>query len=183
MSSSTETVATEFRQPLTNRIVMFLRDIGLPVLPHSIEEETVLPGILVREGALLVDEAKLLYPGDLLHEAGHLAVLRPHERAAIDNRFADELGNEITAIAWSYAALLHLKLKPAVVFHAAGYQGASKAFIENFANERYVGVPLLQYYGLTHEVKQAREQGVAPFPHMIRWLRDRQVRPPSSNEL
>ena len=46
------------------------------------------------------------------------------------------------AIAWSYAAAVHLGLDPAVVFHEAGYRGGSGSLIENFAQERYIGVPI-----------------------------------------
>lgn len=63
-----------FKNPLTQKIADFLNEIGLAVRAASLDEETFLPGILIRKGEILVDEEKLLYPGDLLHEAGHLAI-------------------------------------------------------------------------------------------------------------
>jgi hypothetical protein len=77
----------------------------------------------------------------------------------------------MATLAWSYAALKHLELEPAIVFHPHGYKGGSAALIENFSAGRTIGVPLLQYYGLTVEAKFAAERGVEPFPHMLRWLR------------
>ena len=59
-------------------IVAFLEEIGLPVRFRDLDEAGFLPGITVEAGGLNVDREKLLYPGDLLHEAGHLAVLPPN---------------------------------------------------------------------------------------------------------
>lgn len=109
-------------------------------------------------------------PGDLLHEAGHLAVIPPEKRKRVQGNMGKDRGEEMTAIAWSYAASVHLALGPSVVFHDGGYRGWSKAFIENFTNGRYVGVPMLQWIGLTADNKRAKEMGVEPYPHMIKWL-------------
>jgi hypothetical protein len=43
--------------------------------------------------------------------------------------------------------------------------------ISNFAAGRFVGTPLLQWYGMTFEPRLAQEQGVEPFPFMLKWLR------------
>ena len=75
-----------------------------------------MPGIDIRQGTILVDEARLAHPGDLLHEAGHLAVADPAERGGA--RLSPSDGDEMAAIAWSWAALKHLDLDPAIVFHA-----------------------------------------------------------------
>ena len=49
-------------------------------------------------GALLVDEERLLYPGDVLHEAGHIPVASPQERSR--ETLKPRGGGEIAAIAW-----------------------------------------------------------------------------------
>jgi hypothetical protein len=36
-------------------------------------------------------------------------------------------GEEMAAIAWSYAACVHLGLEPTVVFHSDGYKGGSES--------------------------------------------------------
>ncbi len=131
-----------------------------------------MPGIWIERGELVIDEARLLYPGDLLHEAGHLAVLRPAARAAASGSVSESGGEEMAAIGWSYAAALHLELDPEVVFHADGYRSESAALLENFHEGRYLGVPLLQWMGLTADPKRAQTLGVAPYPHMLRWLRE-----------
>jgi len=57
------------------------------------------------------------------------------------------------------------------VFHAAGYRGGAESLIENFEGGRYIGVPLLQAYGMTIEPRRAKPDGPPPYPHMLRWLR------------
>jgi hypothetical protein len=158
-----------FANPLTNQLADFIRSIGIEITAARLPEPTFLPGIDVRNGVMVVDEAHLAHPGDLLHEAGHLAVTDPAERQAPKLTPSD--GDEMATIAWSFAAATHLGLDPAIVFHPYGYRGASQAYIENFTAGRTFGQPLLQYYGMTFEPRQAAENGVAPFPHMLRWLR------------
>lgn len=134
----------------------------MPFRCEKIHEQTFLPGIEVRHGVLTFDPERLLYPGDLLHEAGHLAVLSGSERAIAHGLVGDDAGREMAAIAWSWAAALELGLAPSAVFHPAGYKGGSNSIIENFTGGHYFGVPMLEYYGLT---------GRGEFPVMRRWLR------------
>ena len=163
-----------FREPITNMIVEFLTQIGMLVQAASIQGETILPGITISQGVLLVDESTLKYPGDLLHEAGHLAVMSPARRRQCDADVGQKAAEEISAIAWSFAAAIHLQLEPAVVFHQDGYRDGSASLIENFSQGRYVGVPMLQWLGMTFDEANAAQHGVAPFPHMINWLNDQE---------
>lgn len=151
---------------VTEIIVRFLTEIGIEVRASEIAGSTFLPGIDVAGGALVIDESKLLYPGDLLHEAGHLAVLTPGERTKAGTTIDTGPGEEMAVIAWSYAAALHLGLDPAIVFHPDGYKGDSNMILENFAERRYFGVPLLEWMDLTGE-RQAKT-----YPEMAKWLRD-----------
>ena len=114
-----------FADPLTERLAAFVRDIGLPLHAAALPAATVLPGLDIRDGAIVVDEARLAHAGDILHEAGHLAVADPAERDA--PRLSPTPGDEVASIAWSYAALRYLHLDPAIVFHPAGYKGGSAA--------------------------------------------------------
>ena len=158
-----------FADPLTARLVEFVRGIGIAVRAESLEPTTFLPGIAIRHGGLVIDPPSLAYPGDILHEAGHIAVSDPAER--YQETLTPNDGDELAAIAWSYAAIRWLGLDPAIVFHEAGYRGSSRAFIENFSAGRYFGVPLLQWYGLTIEPRRGKSSEHEPYPHMLRWLR------------
>lgn len=157
-----------FSDSSTARLAAFIRGIGIEVRWTALDEPTFLPGLDIRDGALLVDESRLAYPGDILHEAGHIAVTDPAVRHA--PTLSPEPGDEMATLAWSYAAALYLRVDPAVLFHPDGYKGGSAALIENFAAGRYVGVPLLHYYGMTIEPRLAAP-GTQPYPHMLRWLR------------
>ncbi len=160
----------DFKNPLTNSIVAFVRNVGLPVVRGELDDGAFMPGLALDGGRIVIDEARLLYPGDILHEAGHLAVLPPDRREHTQGRLGSDGGEEMGAIAWSYAAALHIGLDPAVLFHADGYKGGANALLENFAEERYVGMPYLQWLGLTIDPARAAQLGVPPFPHMLRWL-------------
>ena len=151
------------------RILPFLSAIGIIVHERPLPDATFVPGIFIDAGELVIDREKLSYPGDLLHEAGHIAVMRPSERAALHDNLQTGPGEEMAAIAWSYAAALHLGLDPAVVFHPAGYKGDSQCLLENFAAGRYLGVPLLQWYRLTRERDAGTDEPV--YPKMSQWLR------------
>ena len=153
---------------LVPMLVAFVRGIGIEVRETAIANG-FLPGLDIARGALLLDEARLLYPGDILHEAGHIAVAAREERdlETLEPTPADEM----TAIAWSYAAARHLGVDAGLVFHDHGYKGGGASIRENFASGHYFGVPLLQLYGMAIEPQRAAPDGPKPYPHMLRWLR------------
>ena len=146
-------------------IIAFLRDIGLGVREQELPDTCVLPGISIDNGALIVDRNKLLFPGDLLHEAGHLAVIPGSKRALISIDVGADGGMEMGAIAWSYAAALAIGLPAGVVFHDHGYKGGAANLLQNFSTGRYIGVPILQWRGLT-------DNAVKRYPEMLKWLAD-----------
>jgi hypothetical protein len=86
-------------------------------------------------------------------------------------RLSPTPAEEMTSIAWSYAALRHLALDPGFVFQYDGYKGEASSIIENFTAGRYFGVPMLQFYGMALEPKRAAAIDVEPYHHMLRWLR------------
>jgi len=152
------------------RIIDWLREIGLTVRVATLGEDTFLPGVTMEPGGLVVDPERLLYPGDLLHEAGHLATMLPARRAATGSNAGSDMGDEIGAQTWSYAAAVYLGLAPEVVFHPTGYKGAAGRLMEIYRDGN-AGVPLLQWMGLTLGRERAHAEGVPAYPHMIRWLR------------
>jgi hypothetical protein len=159
--------------PIATRIVDWLREIGLTVRISPIGADTFLPGVAMEPGGLIVDPERLLYPGDLLHEAGHLAIMLPTQRGSTGSNAGSDMGDEIAAQTWSYAAAVHLGLPAEIVFHAAGYKGASRTLLDVYRDGK-AGVPLLQWMGLTLDRTRAAAVSAAPYPHMIRWLRGEQ---------
>jgi len=161
---------------LISKIVAFLEETGIRVEEKELPADTFLPGLDLGPGCLYLHSEKLKYPGDLLHEAGHLAVTTPEQRFAIGTEklelpFPTD-GEEIAAVLWSYAAAQYLELPPEIVFHENGYKNESSWLIENFGEGNYIGLPFLEWVGLTAGEKRAEELGVKPFPHMLKWLRN-----------
>ena len=66
---------------------------------------------------------------------------------------------------------MHLGLSSELVFYPGSYHGWATSLVENFAEGRYLGVPLLQRYGMAIEERFATERGLKPYPHMLRWVR------------
>lgn len=168
-------MSARFAEPTTARIAGFLVEIGIPVEPAAVPE-SFLPGVLLDRGGLLVDEARLAHPGDLLHEAGHVAVApawaRPSMSGSIEVPDLDTSNLEWAAIPWSYAAALTVGIDPALVFHGGGYHGHSPGLLATFAAGVPIGAHLLESAGMTASPARAAELGVEPYPHMLRWLRE-----------
>lgn len=165
-----------FQDKLISRIAGFLTEAGIEVMPAQLEQDCFLPGILVLNGKLLVDETKLIYPGDLLHEAGHLAVAPGDVRHSLSGEVmipgADMDAVEAQATAWAYAATIHLGLDARVLFHDGGYRGQSEGLIFTYGAGVYPGAYGLQELGMTAGREMAGRFGVAAYPHMLKWMRE-----------
>lgn len=160
-------VSNESSSDLLATITVFLEEIGISVVKEKLTEPTFLPGIKINKGKIHIDEFLLKHPGDLLHEAGHIAVMTPEERTTMSGNIQEHrpegVNDELSAILWSYAALVYLKIDPIVVFHPEGYKGDSEWLMASFSNQQYIGLPLLQWMGMTT---------TEIFPKMNKWLRD-----------
>ena len=137
-----------------------------------ISESCFLPGLMIQQGKIVIDENGPQYPGDILHEAGHIAVVPSAERNELSGstiaKRKDAPAEEMMAIAWSYAACIYLQIEPEFVFHNHGYRDGGTSIVENFKEGRFIGVPLLQWLQMT-----AAPGSTAPgYPHMIKWMRD-----------
>ncbi len=147
---------------LALRITAFLERIGIHCSEGLAPEKTFLAGVWLEDGAVKWDSRTLEWPGDLLHEAGHLATLPPSVRNAQTGTLNVTPGDEMAAIAWSWAARAKLDLDPRVLFHGGGYKGGADSLLASFATRQPVGVPLLVWYGMTT---------LDVFPAMTHWLR------------
>lgn len=70
----------------------------------SSTRETLVPGMDIVRGTLLVDETMMCKPSDLLHEAAHIALTHPSVRNALDGTADTSPAEEVSAIAWTWAA-------------------------------------------------------------------------------
>ncbi len=126
-------------------IVTFLRGIGIGVEFGPGAHNGFLPGVNIHAGVIHVDPETLVAPGDLLHEAGHMAILPSRFRhklgsdleADMHRAIAEEVGDgvpddpilalpkqqgELMAQAWSYAAALHIGVPSECIFFPGSYK-------------------------------------------------------------
>lgn len=162
-------------QELTDRIVTFLRDVGISVSEGPVAGNAFLPGVRIQSGTLVFDRRTLAWPGDLLHEAGHIAVtpaaMRDTLSDELDGQAADAHGGEAEATAWAYAASVALGLEPSVLFHSGGYHGNAAGLILTYTAGVYPGCAGLVAAGMTLPGNAAAAGNAAPYPNMLRWLR------------
>lgn len=152
-------------EAVAQQIAEFLAGIDIAIEAGPVGASAI-SGMTVANGRIVVDPGVPAWPGDLVHEAGHLAVSDPAQRSA--DAMSDDGGLEMAAIAWSYAAALALGIEPEQVFHAEGYHGGGPHIAQQFAAGHTFGVPLLALWGLTSQ----RVDGDAPaYPAMRGWLR------------
>lgn len=159
-------------EQMLEEITTFINNIGISCTEGIVDQHTFLPGVDIVDGAIIYDTAMLDSYGDLLHEAGHVAVLKDEHRAVVNS--PDVWGDlseeqaEVAAIAWSWAALKHLDIPADVVFHDEGYRGGAGHIIDKFDRGSYVGVDMLDRFGMTNETGAT---GNYSFPEMKHWLR------------
>lgn len=158
------------------KCVAFVKGIGINVIFRENSASTLLPGFEIINGDLYISSSAMQFPGDILHEAGHIAVVPAGDRPSLHN---NNIGNrenkeaeEMMAIAWSYAACIHLAIDPHFVFHEKGYKGGGAEIVENFREKKYFGLPMLQWVGLAADEEKAAALNIMPYPNMIKWMRD-----------
>ncbi|MBK8556061.1 MAG: hypothetical protein IPL65_09985 [Lewinellaceae bacterium] len=153
------------------KIVAFIESIGINVQEGQVSAQSFLPGVEIVQGALVYDANALHYPGDLLHEAGHIALVPGHLRKQLSGNVTDlkltDGGEEMGVMLWTYAACCFMKISPEHVFHSGGYHGQSQWLLDNYASGNYIGLPLLQWMGMCEKEADAKS-----FPNMIKWMRD-----------
>lgn len=175
MSAFQAFAATNPRDVLTDRLIAFLRGIGLRVDEETLTTPGFLPGVCIRAGGLVVDRNSLEWPGDLLHEAGHLAVmpaaLRPEQSGALHDCEQVPHAGEAEATAWAFAAACAVGLSAHELFHAGGYHGHGEALAMTFGCGVYPGLHGLMQAGMAYGLAEARSLSVEPYPQMRRWLR------------
>lgn len=112
----------------------------MPFERASIEQKPFLPGLHLHHGVLQIDLDKLAFAGDILREAGHIAVCESQERqflhgdiyknGLLNGRESQRMhGEEMVATAWALAAVTHLELPLNIVFHEEGYRGGSNSLM------------------------------------------------------
>lgn len=145
-----------------------------------------LPGIRIVDGGLEYDP-NVTSSADILHEAGHLAVLPARYRADAQSDIDDMISGmldhasqhytidspelraamqsgECEATAWAFAAGKHLGLSPTETIEPNGYEGDGLGVHRNLELKAYLGINGLIHGGMC----QSRRE----FPTLTRWLQN-----------
>ncbi len=155
------------------RCIAFVRDIGIEVRERRPGEAMDQPieGLAIRDGAIVIDPAVPIWPGDFLHEAGHIAVVEEKRRPTLSELEPDR-AEELMAIAWSYAATKECGLTLRQLFNPEGYKGKYQFAADCYATGQFVGADGLAHFGMAMlDLRAALAAGQPTYPNMIRWLR------------
>ena len=74
-----DTINTDQERSL-DKCIEFLNRIGISIRQVKLQTDSFLPGLSIEQGCILIDREALTFPGDILHEAGHIAVVPAAER-------------------------------------------------------------------------------------------------------
>jgi hypothetical protein len=156
-------------EEIISKICVFLNSVGIPHEEGEIEGDTFLPGLQIENGRIKIDRKRLTYPGDLLHEAGHIALTRADLRPTVGQ---EDLGSqnpaqteEMGVILWTYLAAKEIGIPAEVIFHAGGYKDQSNWLLDQFENGNFIGLPLLGWMGVTEPANPGAT------PRVVSWLR------------
>lgn len=180
----------------TRTVIEFVRSIGIPVTVTELTaKSTFLPRVRIQAGELLVDPG--VFPGDILHEAGHIATIpEPFRHLADGNLSAvframgeyveeelvdiggykeDPIARGIMqcsdpeATAWQYAAAKHIGLPDKWLFPKESYNGDAMGILLGLKSSRYLGINGLQAAGWT-VIRATPYRPLPEYPKLVRWL-------------
>lgn len=176
--------------PDIDKVLAWLTSIGLQVERGSRPWQNLFAeGIWIEEGRLIVSADAMV--GDLLHEAGHLAVLPSRfrklvsgdiddlwgERAELVSSVTERLGqwpedsearalmqaSDHETIAWSFAAALEVGVDPTLPF-LRGFKndGQAEAIYMACCDKQYIGINGLRAAGFIN--------AIGNFPILKKWV-------------
>lgn len=172
-----------------NQVVEFLIAIGLPVVRCE-RTGGFVPDVRIVNGALHVTDQATA--PNVLHEAGHLAIIPARYRPLMDDdieagiermmeaidwsdpdapecRMATQCG-ETEATAWAWAAGIHLGLEHTDIIADEDYgrQGAGVRW--RLEHDAYLGINGLCHAGFCGRGELGRKRGLPLYPALSYWL-------------
>lgn len=178
---------------MKEKVINFLNSIGIEtILKQQTKYKGFLSDILIQDGILYINENTTI--SDLLHEAGHLAVLHPKYRKLASGNISKvvcKMMNEIpfnqtefnkymycedlSATAWAYAVGKYLNLPDDVIITAKNYDNAGKDILECLRCGSYFGITELMHAGFCVCKPRHNLSRLIPlpvYPTLSKWLQD-----------
>jgi hypothetical protein len=179
------TATTAAANPTLLHVIGFLNAIGIPISMRS-GATGFLSGVEIVKGRIEVDERAKV--SDLLHEAGHLAVLPGRFRCTMSGDIDKGLkamfstlnregvhpidpvyvaainGDDQAATAWAWAAGSHLSI-PGESIIDGGYEGEFETVRTLLAIGAHAGISSLAASGFC-----SGRRGECPFPRLTFWI-------------
>jgi len=195
---ATVSAAEPTREQWAYRAIDFVRSIGIPVTTTSGEDiaGAFTPYCRIEAGGLVVNPEKV-FPGDILHEAGHIAVMparfRPSASGTLGKSLremkdyldahSDAIGRfpedptirgivqsgEAEAAAWQYAAAQHIGLPDMWLFPPESFEGQPEDALLRLKTNSYLGINGLQAAGWT-KVRTTSRLDAPTYPELAFWL-------------
>jgi hypothetical protein len=170
------------------KVVTFLNSIGIRTVPGKIPVTSFLPTIRIRRGTLFYGQKALA--ADLLHEAGHIAIVPKKYRLLCNGDMEKSVSriweiackagethdpdapiaraimqaSECEAIAWSWAAGQHLGLREEAIItnYKHHFNGEGREIRTCLKMRCHFGINGLRAAGMIESVKT--------FPQMTHWV-------------
>jgi len=177
---------------LNELVANWLRSIGLKVAFSPDPLEGFLPNVLISDGGLVYDAS--CHVSDLLHDAGHLAIIPACVRGMIQGQNVDEWipaiverfpfpdrhpdhpfsrallnADDCAVTAWAWAAGRHLGLSDVEILHH-GYQDDVESVRAMLTANAYCGIHSLAHAGFC--ATSARHPTLPKYPQLRMWLQD-----------
>ena len=169
-----------------NKVINFLNSIGIPTIKGYVPIMSFLPGILIKQGTLIYNGKATL--GDMLHEAGHLAIVPGKYRKFMSGKLdrsikriyrmakaSDELDNpdapiarqlmqasESEATAWAWAVGKFLNIAEEEIILDNTYEGKGANERAKLSANCHFGINGLRASGMVESVKT--------YPKLTRWV-------------
>lgn len=166
------------------KVKSFLQSIGISVTQGKVPRTSFLPNVIIKNGCLIYDDK--IEVSDLLHEAGHVAIVPAKYRAicngdmdksmlrvwakaerAGETKFDSPIywqliqASECEAIAWAWAVGKHLGLLEAEIIPDHHYDMTGVVQRAKLAAKQHFGINGLRASGMIESVKK--------YPHLTRW--------------
>ena len=184
----------------TMQVIESLRGLGVPIeLSEAPREGTFISGVWIDRGVLYVHLDSLVAPGDLFHEAGHLAIVPPAFRQYITPGNLEEsefwtkmsefmqlggLGrypecpvaralmqcSETEAMAWSYAAAVEIGYPPLKVFFFDDVELEEQPY-EGDGEAITMAFSMKSHFGV-NGMHHAKMCNMREYPKMLKWMQD-----------